>query len=162
MGMDKGLRVGVNGKFNEMLPKLAELGGKTFRRTILDWTVEQYGCTMAAASTHYAFAKNAADKAVPEMTKGLGRAPEKNNGGRKKKVVDAAVVIWTGVKENTSTHTVTINPAAVADAEEAVQTEFTVKKKSDGSVVAEGLSFEAATALVAKAVAAKKAKLYWI
>jgi hypothetical protein len=101
MGMDKGLRVGVNGKFNEMLPKLAELGGKTFRRTILDWTVEQYGCTMAAASTHYAFAKNAADKAVPEMTKGLGRAPEKNNGGRKKKVVDAAVVIWTGVKENT-------------------------------------------------------------
>jgi hypothetical protein len=39
---------------------------------------------------------------------------------------------------------------------------FAVRKKADDSVVAEGLGFEDAKALVAKAAAAKKAKLYFV
>jgi hypothetical protein len=54
-----------------------------------------------------------------------------------------------GVKENTCTHTVTINPPALCS----------VYKKADGTLVAEGLTREQADALVAKAVQAKKAKL---
>ena len=52
----------------------------------------------------------------------------------------------------------------VSDAGETApaQTLFTVKKKSDASVIAEGLSFEDATALVNKEAAAKKSKLYVI
>jgi hypothetical protein len=46
--------------------------------------------------------------------------------------------------------------------EELVQTAFNVCKKSDGSMVAEGLSFEDAKALVAKNAAQRKAKLYWV
>ena len=143
--MDKGIRVGVNAKFNEMLPQLAALGGKAFRRVILDWTVENYGVTMASASTHYNHSFQAVKEAAPELVAGLGRPEGKNNGGRKRKVELTAAEV-----EGT---------AAVEIPE---QTEFTVKKKSDGSVVAEGLSFEDATALVAKAAAAKKAKLYWV
>lgn len=162
--MDKGIRTGVKGKFNEMLPQLAALGGKAFRRTILDWTVENFGCTMAAASTHYNFAKHEATKADATLVAGLGRAPEKNNGGRKKKEVAEFVgpvapiegtLISEGVKENTSTHTITTNPV---DETPAVVL-FTVKRAKDGAVVAEGLSQEAADALIAKAAAQKKAKL---
>lgn len=152
--MDKGIRAGVNFKFNEMLPQLATIGGKAFRRQILDWTVEQYGVTMASASTHYNHSKHAADAAT---IAGLGRAPEKNNGGRKKK--DAAVDATTPAALLNNMLAAVVKPEADAVVE---QTEFKVCKKSDGSVVAEGLSFEAAKALVEKAAAAKKAKLYWI
>ena len=144
--MDKGIRVGVNHKFSEMLPQLAALGNYTFRRTILNWTIEQYGVTMASAATHYNHSFQAVKKAAPELVAGLGRPEGKNNGGRKRKIELTAAEVE-GV-------------AAVVEVPE--QTEFTVKKKSDGSVVAEGLSFEDATALVAKAAAAKKAKLYWV
>lgn len=143
--MDKGIRAGVNFKFNEMLPQLATLGGKAFRRQILDWTVEQYGVTMASASTHYNHSFHAAKTATPEAVAGLGRTPEKNNGGRKKK--DAAAVV-------------VVDGDLTPDVE--VQTVFVVKKKSDDTVVAEGLSFEDAKALVEKAAAAKKAKLYYV
>ncbi len=143
--MDKGIRVGVNAKFNEMLPQLAALGGKMFRRAILDWTVENYGVTMASASTHYNHSFQACKAADATLVAGLGRAEGKNNGGRKRKVELTAAEV-----EGT---------AAVETPE---QTEFTVKKKSDGSVIAAGLSFADATALVAKAAAAKKAKLYWV
>lgn len=147
--MDKGIRAGVNFKFNEMLPQLAALGGKAFRRQILDWTVEQYACTMAAASTHYNHAFHAAKAATPEAVTGLGRPADKNNGGRKKK--EAVVVIDTPAGD--SELTPDLGP---------VQTEWKVCKKSDGSVVAEGLSLDAAMALVQKAAAAKKAKLYYV
>ena len=52
--------------------------------------------------------------------------------------------------------------AAEPDVVELVQTVFNVCKKSDSSLVAEGLSFEDAKALVAKNAAQRKAKLYWI
>jgi len=142
--MDKGIRIGVIHKFNEMVPQLAALGGQAFRKEVREWTIENYCCTGAAASTHYAHAFNKAKEVIPELLAGLGRAEGKNNGGRKKKLE--------------------LTAAELVAAEEVVerQTEFTVKKKSDGSVVAEGLSFEDAKALIEKAATAKKAKLYWI
>jgi hypothetical protein len=146
--MDKGIRSGVNFEFNRLLPQLGALGSKLFRKSVLEWTVEQYGCTWSAACTHYNFAKTEAAKVVPEQLAGLGRAPDKNNGGRKKK--DSEFV---GPMKPT---------VVFVDAESVVQETFNVKKKSDGSVVAEGLSFEDARTLVTKAAAQKKAKLYWV
>ena len=156
--MDKGIRQGVIVKFNSMLPQLKELGGKKFRRIILDWAVEEFGCTMAASSTHYAFAKHKADAETPELTAGLGRAPEKNNGGRKKKVAQEFVG---PVQPLLLTYT----PQGDAnDAGETapVQEVFNVLKKADGTVVAENLCLEDARALVQKAKDAKKATLYFV
>ena len=75
-----------------------------------------------------------------------------------------ATLLSEGVRENTTTHTVSTNPDAPQGAEEATpeQTVFEVRKKKDDSVVATGLSFEDAKALVDGAAAAKKAKLYWV
>lgn len=149
--MDKGIRNGVNVKFAEMLPQLKELGGKKFRRIILDWTVEQYGVTMASASTHYNFSLHAAKVATPALVEGLGRPEGKNNGGRKKK--EAAEVV------------VAADPEALAlEAGETVpvQTVFTVRKKKDDSMVAENLNFEDAKAMIEAAALQKKAKLYYV
>jgi hypothetical protein len=71
---------------------------------------------------------------------GLGRAEDKK-GGRKPKAKVTVVV---------------------DDVAEVQQTEFSVFVKSTGALVAEKLSFENATALVAKAASQKKAKLYWV
>lgn len=160
--MDKGIRTGVNHKFNEMLPLLVTIGGKAFRRTILDWTVENYGVTMASASTHYNHSFQACKEVDAALVVGLGRPEGKNNGGRQRKAAEVAVITGTviseGVKAHTATHTVTINP----DAEIPEQTVFTVKKKGNGEVVAENMNFADATTLIAKAKAAKKAALYWV
>jgi hypothetical protein len=149
--MDKGIRVGVNFEFNNKLADLPMLGGKAFRKYILEWAVENYGVTWSAACTHYNFAKHEAMKVDPTLSSRLGRAPEKNNGGRKKKSEFVGPMPLT-VKE----------VIEFVDAESVVQETFNVKKKSDGSVVAEGLSFEDARTLVSKAAAQKKAKLYWV
>lgn len=59
------------------------------------------------------------------------------------------VLLSEGIKEVTSEHTVTVNPPAL----------FSVYKVAKGTLVAEGLTREAADELVARAAAAKKAKL---
>ena len=167
--MDKGIRQGVNAKFAELLPQLSVLGGKTFRRTILDHAVEAFGVTMASASTHYNFAKHAAVAASPELLVGLGRAPEKNNGGRKKgstKAVTPSQLLATMLKARGEVPAVakevaTQTEVAASDVkalEEAAATLYTVKRK-DGTVVAEGVSQEEADALVAAAKKAKKGAL---
>jgi hypothetical protein len=137
---DKGIRVNVNYKFKELLPQRAELGNKRFRAEVIGYAMEEFGISISSAATHYNHAFIEAKK-LPELAEalvGLGRAEDKK-GGRKPKV-----------------------KIVVADVAELQQTEFTVKRKSDGAVIAEALSFEAATALVAKAKAAKKSALYWI
>jgi hypothetical protein len=48
------------------------------------------------------------------------------------------------------------------DADGAAQEAYTVKKKSDNTVVGEGYTLEEARAIVCKNAAQKKAKLYWI
>ena len=204
--MDKGIRSGMVSEFNKRLDTLSETGGKVFRKHLIFWAVEQYGCTVNAACTHYNHAKNEAAKipALAEKMAGLGRAPEKNNGGRKRKTAVAEAipsVIPTPVGsllQNFLTALTLTTPATEVDEEAALaethaallehndteqvreevefdwtqeegpeglfpeQSEFKVCKKSDGTVVAEGLSFEAAKQLVNAAAAAKKAKLYWV
>jgi hypothetical protein len=166
--MDKGIRQGVKVKFAEMLPQLAELGGKKFRRIILDWTVEQYGCTMAAASTHYNHAFQETKKATPEKVVGLGRPPEKNKGGRKKEVKavegaapagDAAATPEGEAAAGTAVITDAAAGVGLEDLQAAAPETFTVVKAKDGSVVAEGLTREQAEELIAKAKAAKKGNL---
>lgn len=161
--MDKGIRPACNAKFLELLPTRADIGNTAFRKNVMFYVMEEFGCTNPAAATHYNHAFQECKKATPELVIGLGRPEGKNNGGRKKKAVvvaeavalllgytpEAATLLSEGIKENTSTQTVTVNPAVT----------FTVRKKSDGTVIAMGLSQEAADTLVAKAKAAKKAAL---
>ena len=136
---DKGIRVNVNHKFVEMLPQRNEMGNTAFRKAVICYAMDEFGITLASAATHYNHAFKEARKieALAPMLEGLGR-PEDKKGGRKPKARAEAV------------------------AEVAEQTEFSVYKKSTGELIAEKLNFEAATALVAKAKAAKKAALYWV
>lgn len=148
--MDKGIRPAANRKFAESLATRAEVGNTVFRKNIIAYLMDEFGITLASAATHYNHSFQECKKTNPELVVGLGRPEGKNNGGRKPKVVAAPV-----------------EAPAVDDANDAgetgeVQTVFTVKKKADGTVVAEGLNFEDATALVAKAKAAKKATLYFV
>jgi hypothetical protein len=73
------------------------------------------------------------------------RPEEKNNGGRKKKEEQSSDVV--------------VNDLDPMPEEQLL---FTVKKKGDGSVVAEGLTLEDARELCNKAKIAKKAALYWV
>ena len=148
---DKGIRVNVNHKFVELLPMRATHGDTRFRADVIGYAMGEFGITLASAATHYNHAKIEAAKNADLATLmlGLGRAADKKGGRKPKvKVTVAAPVLLLGY-----------TPAVVAEVQ---QTEFTVKRKHDGIVVAEGLRFDDATALVAKAAAAKKAKLYWV
>ena len=140
---DKGIRVNVNNKFIELMPKRAELSNTRFRAEVIGYAMDEFGITLASAATAYNTAFKEAKK-VPELLaqlEGLGR-PEDKKGGRKPKALKVAL-------------------ATTGDTEPA-QTVFKVLTKKDGTVVAEGVSFEEATALVAKAKAAKKSALYWV
>lgn len=140
---DKGIRVNVNHKFVELLAERAATGNTRFRANVIGYAMEEFGITLASAATHYNHAFKEAKK-VPELAEqllGLGR-PEDKKGGRKPKVKIVATV--------------------EGDVVEVQQTEFRVLRKSDSAVIAEGLNFEQATALVAKAKAAKKSALYWV
>jgi hypothetical protein len=155
-----------------------ELTNTQFRKNVIADVMEQFGITLASAATHYNHAFKTVKELNSEIVSGLGRAEDKK-GGRKPKAkavetTDAptmgdvllsnilaaragnegddapgTVLLSEGVKENTSTHTVTVNPPAT----------FSVRKVSDGTVVCSDLSLEAANALIEKAAKAKKAKL---
>lgn len=138
--MDKGIRVNVNNKFVELLPMIAEVGYTRFRAEVNAYAMEEFNIGITAAASHFNYARKKA-LMVPEyaaLLEGKMRPADKL-GGRKRKV------------------------AVVAVAEDAPeQTVFSVYAKGTGQLVAEGMSFEAATGLVAKARAAKKATLYWV
>lgn len=182
--MDKGIRPACNAKFVEALATRVNTreGNCAFRKNVMFYVMEEFGITLASAATHYNHSFQAVKLATPELVEGLGRADDKKGGRKPKAVVvaeavavllgtpegaapEAATLLSEGVKENTSTLTVTVNPAAddSNDAGETApeQTVFTVKKKSDDTVIGT-FSFEDAKALVAKAAAAKKAKLYYV
>ena len=176
--MDKGIRPACNAKFLELLPTRVNTreGNCAFRKNVMASVMEDFGITLASAATHYNHAfKHAVSLNTPGLD-GLGR-PEDKKGGRKPKAKPDAVaatppnffpvggfLVSQGIKENTSTHTVTVNPPAGDDLtpEGGEQTVFAVRKKADDSTVAEGLSFADAKALVERAAAQKKAKLYWV
>lgn len=142
--MDKGIRPACNAKFLELLPQRATLGNTEFRRAVMNSIREDFGITEASAATHYNHSFKEVKAANPELVEGLGR-PEDKKGGRKKKVVQASEEV-----------------AVDLDPMPEEQLLFTVKKKSDGSVVAENLSLEDARELCNKAKQAKKAALYWV
>jgi hypothetical protein len=179
--MDKGIRPYCNAKFVELLNvrNRGELTNTQFRKNVMADVMEQFGITLASAATHYNHAFKTVKELNAELVSGLGR-PEDKKGGRKPKaklvaeavtailgdvkpvefidqqyadIAAAGVVLLSeGIKENTSTHTVTTNP------EPEVKT-YTVTRVKDGAVIATGLLLSDAEALCAKAVAAKKAKL---
>jgi len=153
---DKGIRPYTNAKFIE-LARTTQFGDRKanalFRATVIADVCEAFGISHASGATAYnnAFIEARKVPELAELLKGLGR-PEDKKGGRKPKAKPA---------ESGEVSTEVVNRDA-DPVEESVQTLFTVKKKSDDTVIAENLSFEDATALVAKAAAAKKAKLYWV
>jgi hypothetical protein len=163
------IRSAVNTKFVEMLPQLAVIGGKKFRRTILDWSVETLEITMAAAATHYNHAFHRIKECEPELVQGLGRPEGKNNGGRKRK--GAAAPAAAPVAPLLLTYTPAAAPALDLSVllqapllpllpEVAVEPQlFTVVRCKDGAEVGTGLTKEAAEEMIAKAAAGKKAKL---
>ena len=58
--------------YNQHIALAAE-NGRLFRKTVMDQLMEETGCSLAAAATHY----NNAKKAAP--VEGLGRAPVSKN-----------------------------------------------------------------------------------
>ena len=163
MAADKGIRQNVNRKFVELLKERAQLGNRAFRRDVMWFAVDELGCTIAAAATHYNHAFKEVKKVNPELVLGLGRPEGKNNGGRKKKVevhsapvddVDAVEECLAALAGECAAHT-EVGAGSVADEVETV----TVLKKADGSVVAANVTREEADAMIAKAKAAKKATL---
>ena len=81
--MSKGIREFTNAAFATHLPMIAEVGQTAFRKTVIESVMLQFGVSVASASTHYNFSKKMAMIEAPESVKELGRAPGKNNGGRK-------------------------------------------------------------------------------
>lgn len=153
--MDKGIRINVNAKFIELLvvrnaqPKDSKTRNKEFRRDVMTWAMEEFNITIASAATHYNHALKLVQASNPASVEGLGR-PEDKKGGRKRKIVAETGAAVNGEDDG-------------ATAEDLVVPElFFVKKKKDSTVVAEGLTFDAAKELCSKAQAAKKAALYWI
>jgi hypothetical protein len=181
--MDKGIRPYCNAKFLAELPARVNTrdGNCAFRKTVMADCMEAFGITLASAATHYNHAFITVKKATPELVLGLGR-PDDKKGGRKPKAkaadavdnattadVLASNVLGTASADETADETpapaviVDIDTTALqAGAAPGEQTVFTVRKKGDNSVVAEGVSFEAAQELINKAAAAKKAKLYFV
>jgi hypothetical protein len=85
--MDKGIRPFANARFAALNPsrKAGTISNTEFRKSIIAECMEQFGITLAAAATHYNHAFKAYKAANPTEVEGLGRPPEKNNGGRKPK-----------------------------------------------------------------------------
>ena len=147
--MDKGIRVNVNAKFTELnIVRVASdcaARNKAFRRDVMCWAMEEFEITLASAATHYNHALKLAQRDAPASVEGLGRAEDKKGGRKPKSVAE-----------------VTQEVNDFVDAEFVAPETFTVKQKKGDTLIAEGLTFEAARALCCAATAQKKAKLYWI
>lgn len=155
--MDKGIRPVARAKFAELNEKRRKgeepyTGPKAnvlFRREVMSYIIEQFGVTISSAATHYNDAFKLMKSVTPELVHGLGR-PEDKKGGRK-------------LKAKSSVAATQLSPAIPEPVEyEQQQTIFKVCKKRDGSVVADGLTFEQARALVDRSAALKKSRLYWV
>ena len=160
--MSKGIRSAVNAKFVELLPQRAELTNKGFRQTIIAFAVQEFAISVASAATHYNHAFQVAKTTNPAAVEGLGRAPEKNNGGRKKgskNAVTDPLAAEAAVADASAPAETPAQPAAEAAPAEPTVELWNVAKKSTGEIVATGLTEEAATAMVEAAKRQKKAAL---
>ena len=156
--------------FGGLLPKRLEMGNLAFRKKIILDLVEQTGCTIAAASTHYNHAFQKAKIEVPDQVVGLGRPEGKNNGGRKKKVVAPTVgqpqfkyfqpsdILLLSYTPNLDA---LLQPALLPPLpeEKPAPQLVTVVRAKDGLVVAEGVPVQEANAMIETAAKRKKAKL---
>lgn len=176
--MDKGIRPFALNKFKELnvQRQAGELTNTAFRKNVIASLMDNFGITLASAATHYNTAFKEVKKTNPETVTNLGR-PEDKKGGRKPKVKAEAAAAGAqeanageaeqAAQEDTGEQaegaTIPDEAAGAAlgmvDEQAAPPKTYTVKKKADGSVVAEGLLLEQAEELVAKAKAAKKAAL---
>ena len=64
-----------------------------FRKGMIYSLVDAFGISVASACTHYNDALHFVRDLNAELVSGLGRPPEKNNGGRKKKVVETPATV---------------------------------------------------------------------
>jgi hypothetical protein len=98
--MAKGIRAFAIAKFAELLHLRVEVGDSAFRKAVWSAVQAQFGVSVASACSHYNYAFQLCKKEHPELVVGLGRPPEKNNGGRKKKVAGAMLMLgWNGITQ---------------------------------------------------------------
>ena len=157
MSKQNTIRAAASMMFVQLLPSRAEVGNKMFRRNVMHYLCETFDCTVPAAATHYNYAFQDVKNNTPAWVVGLGRAEGKNNGGRKKQLMQLTAQELCGPQQPASSPDNSLTPNLGP-----VQTEFCVKRSRDGMVVSAGMSFEAARAMVWRAAAGKKAKLYWL
>ena len=173
--MDDGKRAAAVAKFNELLPTRKDVGNTAFRANVMFFLQEEFGCTVSAAATHYNYAKHLCTQTSPELllaltggaagdVPALGRPAEKNNGGRKKKVVTDTTTEAPadGVVTDTTTEAATEVVTETTTTEvpvEAVAELVNVLKKKDNTIVLSNVTRAEAEAAVAKAAAGKKAAL---
>lgn len=93
--MDKGIRPFALAKFAELNPSriAGELTNTQFRAHVNAAIMDAYKVSLASAATHYNHAFKAFKAAHPDLVVGLGRPPEKNNGGPKPKAVAAPAAV---------------------------------------------------------------------
>ena len=86
--MDKGIRALADHLFEERNPQrlAGEMSNTDFRKGICLDLEDQCGATPSSAAMAYNYAKKKFTQEHPELVEGLGRAPDKNNGGRRRKV----------------------------------------------------------------------------
>lgn len=82
--------------FNSHLPSRKERGNTAFRKAVIVEIMEAFDCTLSSASTYYNTAFKQAKLETPELVEGLGRPADKNNGGRKAKILVNVVELATG------------------------------------------------------------------
>jgi hypothetical protein len=81
--MTQGIRQFTVNTFANMLKQRQKLGDTEFRRAVMNAAIEEFDITTASAATAYNFALQKAREEMPEKVEGLGRDPDKNNGGPK-------------------------------------------------------------------------------
>src|ERR1700679_3786607 len=81
--MTQGIRAFTITTFNNLLRQRNKLGNTEFRRAVMNAAIEEFGITTTSAATAYNYALQMAKVESPEKVDGLGRDPEKNNGGPK-------------------------------------------------------------------------------
>lgn len=168
--MDKGIRPAARAKFVELNEQRRRglLTNTVFRKTVMAYIMEEFGTTLASAATHYNDAFKFIKELNSELVDGLGR-PEDKKGGRKPKVRELPQTTEATGDEDLTEQAMLAVAGSIPnlenvdqvpnDSDTKVVITYTVKKAKDGVVVAEGLTEAEANALIARAVAQKKAKL---
>ena len=158
--MAKGIRPYAIATFYNLIHMRGEVGDTKFRKAVMNSIEAQFGCTNAAAASHYNFALQLAKVERPELVQNLGRPEGKNNGGRKRKVatveqqVTTLLLGWNGIRTD------------YVDAEGLEPAEYTIKKRKNGDVVATCATLEQAREMCAtpnlKVGGKFTGKVYWV